>query len=147
MSIIKLNENSFKPIPEGTHVFQIEAVTYKEDFGKLEIKMRTADNKTHTERFSLLRADGTPNDGAYGAFSYFARVAMNDFDLEEIDPDALVGHCIECEVTHDIQPSRNDPSKTVTFVRLGDKHPVEGLPDWAKPAASADFDLDDLLMN
>lgn len=54
MSKITLSEG-FSVVPEGTHVFKITDVKYKEAFGKLEIKMKTAKGQTHTERFSLLR--------------------------------------------------------------------------------------------
>ena len=44
----------FTLIPEGEHVFKIVDVTYKEQFGKLEIKMETKDKLKHTERYNLL---------------------------------------------------------------------------------------------
>ena len=128
MARIGLTEG-FTLIPEGTFVFKITAVAYKEAFGKLEISMQTQDGKKHVERFSLLKADGSPNDGAYNAFSYFAKTALGNFDLTEIDHTDLIGHFIECDVTHDVQPNKNDPSKTITFVRLGDKRPSEGWED------------------
>ena len=48
----------FSLIPEGSHVFQITEVKYKEDFGKMEVTMQTATGQKHTERFSLLDKDG-----------------------------------------------------------------------------------------
>lgn len=68
----------FTLIPEGTHVFKITAVNYKEAFGKLEITMQTQSGAKHIERFSLLKTDGSPNEGALNAFSYFAKTALND---------------------------------------------------------------------
>ena len=70
MGKITLSEG-FTVIPEGTHIFKIIEVNYKEQFGKLEIKMKTAKGQTHIERFSLLKADGSTNEGALNAFSYF----------------------------------------------------------------------------
>ena len=72
MAKIGLTEG-FTLIPEGTHVFQITDVKYKEDFGKLEVYMQTQTGSKHIERFSLLKSDGSPNEGAYNAFSYFAK--------------------------------------------------------------------------
>ena len=63
MAKIGLTEG-FTLIPEGTHVFQITDVKYKEDFGKLEIYMQTQNGSKHIERFSLLKSDGSPNEGA-----------------------------------------------------------------------------------
>ena len=125
MAKIGLSEG-FSLIPEGTHVFKITAVNYKEDFGKMEVVMQTQSGLKHTERFSLLKSDGQPNEGALNAFSYFAKVALNDFTLTEIDHEDLLGCFIECDVEHDTQPSNKDPNKTVTFARLADKRVSDG---------------------
>ena len=125
MAKIGLSEG-FTLIPEGTHVFKITAVKYKEAFGKLEITMQTQSGAKHIERFSLLKTDGSPNEGALNAFSYFAKTALNDFSLTEIDHEDLVGCFIECDVEHDVQPNKNKPDKTVTFARLADKRPSDG---------------------
>ena len=117
MAKIGLTEG-FTLIPEGTHVFQITDVKYKEDFGKLEIYMQTQNGSKHIERFSLLKSDGSPNEGAYNAFSYF--------DLTEIDHTDLIGHFIECDVEHDVQENKKKPGQSITFVRLADKRPSEG---------------------
>lgn len=125
MAKIGLTEG-FSVIPEGTHVFKITDVKYKEDFGKLEVTMQTQSGAKHIERFSLLKSDGTPNEGAYNAFSYFAKTALQNYDLSEIDHTDLIGHFIECDVEHDVQPNKNKPDKTVTFVRLADKRFSDG---------------------
>lgn len=124
MAKIGLTEG-FTPIPEGTHVFQITDVKYKEDFGKLEVYMQTQTGSKHIERFSLLKSDGSPNEGAYNAFSYFAKTALNNFDLTEIDHTDLIGHFIECDVEHDVQENKRKPGQSITFVRLTDKRPSE----------------------
>ena len=163
MAKIALTEG-FSLIPEGTHIFKITEVTYKEEFGKLEVKMKTAKGQTHTERFNLMKKDGTMNEGAYNAFSYFARTALQDYTAQDIDPEELVGFFIECDVEHDIQPSNKNPNKNVTFVRLTDKRPADGYteeevntpapaPKKAATATTAkktevksgDIDLDELL--
>lgn len=130
-------------VPEGTHIFQITEVNYKEGFGKLEVTMETHDGLKHIERFSLLDAKGKPNTGAYNAFSYFARAALNDFELTEIDHEDLIGCFLECDVEHTEQPSTKNPGKTVTYVRLIDKRPSDG---WATaaPAPAAKVGKPDL---
>lgn len=133
MAKIGLSEG-FSLIPEGTHVFKIVAVNYKEDFGKMEVVMQTQSGLKHTERFSLLKSDGQPNEGALNAFSYFAKVALNDFSLTEIDHEDLLGCFIECDVEHDTQPSNKDPNKTVTFARLADKRASDGWDESETPA-------------
>lgn len=135
MSKIALSEG-FSVIPEGTHIFQITEVTYKEEFGKMEVKMKTAKGQTHTERFNLMGKDGSMNQGAINAFSYFAKTALNDFTLSEIDHSDLVGCYIGCTVEHDTMPSNKDPNKTVTFARLADKFPADGFDEAEVPAAA-----------
>ena len=134
MAKIGLTEG-FSLIPKGTHVFQIVKVNYKEDFGKMEITMQTATGQKHVERFSLLNKDGEPNEGGLNAFSYFAKVALNDFSLTEIDHEDLVGHFIRCEVDHEEVESNRTPSKMLKFVRLGDKEAADGFDE--VPAAPA----------
>ena len=151
MGKITLSEG-FTPIPEGTHIFKIVGVDYKEAYGKLEIKMKTAKGQVHIERFSLIKADGSSNEGALNAFSYFARTAMNDYTAQNIDPEELIGYYIECDVEHEKVPSNKDPKKALTFTRLTDKRPAEGYNESEVPVApkasvkkSDELDLDTLL--
>lgn len=126
MAKIGLTEG-FSVIPEGTHVFKIIKVNYKEDFGKMEVIMQMATGQKHTERFSLLDKNGEPNQGGLNAFSYFAKTALNDFSLSEIDEQDLVGHFIRCEVEHEKVESNRTPGKMLTFARLGDKEAADGF--------------------
>ena len=119
--------DGFTLIPKGVHVFQITTVNYKEDFGKMEVTMQLASGQKHTERFSLLNKDGEPNQGGLNAFSYFAKTALNDYTLSEIDHEDLVGHFIRCEVDHEEVESNRTPGKMLNFVRLGDKEPADGF--------------------
>lgn len=119
--------SGFTLIPEGTYVFRIYDVSYDETFGKIQIKLVNAQGLTHTERFSIKDGNGQPNEKALNAFSYFAKTALNDFSLEDVDPEELIDCYIEAEVTHTKQPNRNDPTKTVTFANLGEKSPASGF--------------------
>lgn len=119
--------SGFVLIPEGTYVFRIYDAKYDEEFGKIEVKLVTAQGMTHTERFSIKDNNDELNEKALGAFSYFAKTAMNDFSLEDIDPAELIDHYIEAEVIHTKLPSNKDPNKTVTFTNLGDKSPADGF--------------------
>ena len=117
----------YSVIPEGTYVFRIYEVNYNEEFGKIEVKLVTAKGKTHTERFSIKNKDDSFNDGALNAFSYLAKTAMGDYELEDIDPNELVDHYIEAEVKHSEVPSKNDPNKMVVFANLGNKAQADGF--------------------
>lgn len=117
--------SGFALIPEGTYVFRIYDATYDEEFGKIEIKLVNAAGMTHTERFSIKDKNDELNEKALNAFSYFAKTAMNDYSLEDVDPVELIDHFICAEVVHTKLPSNKDPNKTVTFANLGDKSPAE----------------------
>lgn len=142
MSKITLTEG-FTPIPKGIHVFQITDVIYKEDYGKIEVTMETVNGRKHTERFSIKKSNGELNEGAINAFSFFAKTAMNDTELKEIEPADMVGRYMRCEVDHEYVESKNNPDRTLTFVRLGHKEPADGfdIPD----NTPLPFDLNNIL--
>ena len=119
--------SGFTPIPEGTHVFRIYDAKYDEEFGKIEVKMVNAAGMTHTERFSIKDNDDELNEKALNAFSYFAKTAMNDYGLEDVDPEELIDRYLCGEVVHTKVPSNKDPNKMVTFTKLGDKSPADGF--------------------
>lgn len=119
--------SGFTLIPEGEYIFRIYDATYDKDFGKIEIKLVNAQGMTHTERFSIKDKNDEYNEKALGAFSYFAKTAMNDFSLEDVEPSDLINHYIWAEVVHTKLPSNKDPNKTVTFANLGDKAPADGF--------------------
>ena len=126
----------FQIMPEGEQVLKITSAEYDEDFGKVTFVLTNAKGQTCQERFSLLNQDGNPNEKALGAFSFFAKTAMNDFTMEDVDPAELVGHYIRAEIIHNKVPSTKDPTKMMTFVNLGDKSPADGF-DGAPAAAPA----------
>ena len=117
--------SGFTLIPEGTCVFRIYDASYDEEFGKIEIKLVNAAGMTYTERFSIKDKNDELNEKVLNAFSYFAKTAMNDYSLEDVDPSELIDHFICAEVVHTKLPSNKDPNKTVTFANLGDKSPAE----------------------
>ncbi len=129
MALIPLT-SGFSVLSEGTHILKITAVSYKQDFGKLEISMISEKGEKHTERYNLLSADGSTNEKACNAFSYFAKTAMNDFDRETIDPQELVGKFIEADVIHEKVESRTEPGKMLTFARITEKRVSSG---WSEP--------------
>lgn len=127
--------SGFTLVPEGTHVFRIYNVTYDEEFGKLTVFMVNAQGITHKENFSLKDKNDQPNERAYNAFSYFAKTALNDFTVEDIDHTDIINCYIRAEVIHTKLPSNKDPNKTVTFANLGDESPADGFDTTPVPAA------------
>lgn len=136
----------FQIMPEGEQVLKITAAEYDEDFGKAIFTLANAKGQTCQERYSLLNQDGTTNDKAMNAFSYFAKIAMRNDDLEDIDPVELVGRYIKAEVVHNKVPSNKEPGKMITFVNLGNKSPADGFEGAPAPAPKApSLDLASLL--
>lgn len=126
MAQIKMT-SGFTVCPEGVHIFRIYKVDYDQEFGRLAVYLVNAQGITHVEKFSLINAFGEANEKAYNAFSYFAKTALNDYSLESIDHNDLVGHYIKAEVVHTVTPNRNDPSKNMTFANLTSKWVVDGF--------------------
>ena len=135
----------FQIMPEGVQVLKITKAEYDEDFGKAIFTLTNAKGQTCLERFSLLNQDNTTNDRAMKAFSFFAKTALNDYDIEEVDPEELVGCYIKAEVVHSKVPSNKDPNKTVTFVNLGDKSPASGFEGETPAPKASGLDLNALL--
>ena len=132
MAMIHLSVGGYQPIPEGTHIFRIESVEYDQDFGQIRIELKTKDGKTHRERYNLMRADGTTNDGAMNAFSFFAKTALNNFEVTDIDTSELVGNYIKAEVVHRKVDSTKNPGEKTTVVNLGKVYSADGF-DGAAP--------------
>lgn len=139
----------FQIMPEGEQVLKITKAEHDVDFGKVTFTLANAKGQTCQERFGLLNQDNTPNERALSAFSFFAKTAMNDFDMADVDPEELVGRYIRAEVIHNKVPSTKDPSKMMTFVDLGDKSPADGFDSVTAEAAPkpAGLDLAALLKN
>ena len=119
MATIQMTGSTFTVCPEGRHIFRIYKVEFNPDFGKVMLHMVNAQGHIVKEQFILMRADGSMNEPACNAFSFFARTALNDYSREAIDHTELVNRYIGVEIVHTIQPNKNDPTKTGTFANLG----------------------------
>ena len=148
MAKMKLSESGFSLIPEGVTIFKVVDVddSKYEDYGKLSIKMQTAKGQTHTENFSLIKANGELNEGALKAWSYFARTCLNNYQADEIDTQDIVGCYIQATVKHEkyIRSKGDRAGQEATATRLNDYAPAIGFAG-AKGAQSVeDDDSDDL---
>lgn len=145
MAKIKLSEGGFSLIPEGTTIFKIVDVEYKEDFGKMKVEMQTKTGGKHTEQFTLLTKSGEVNEGALKAFSYFAKTALNNFQLDEIDETDLIGCYIQATVKHEEFESNKEPGKMLKSARLNDYAVAVGFgSEKASESSTDDSDSDDL---
>ena len=149
MAKMKLSESTFSIIPEGITTFKVMEVddSKYEDFGKLVVKLQTADGKTHNEQFTLTKANGELNEGALKAWSYFARTCLNNFSADEIDTQDIVGCYITATVKHEsyIRTKGDKAGQEATSVRLNDYTTAIGFGTGkAESNPVEDDNLDDL---
>ena len=149
MAKIKLSQGGFTLIPEGVTTFKITGVEYKEDFGKMKVELQTKGGQEHNETFSLLTKAGEVNEGALKAFSYFAKTALNNYSLDEIDETDLIGCYITATVKHEEFESNKEPGKMLKSVRLNDYAVAVGFGSGDSnnedTVEDGDDDLDDFL--
>ena len=150
MAKMKLSESAFKIIPEGTTIFKVVEVddSKYEDFGKLSVKLQTAKGETHTENFTIVKANGELNEGALKAWSYFARTCLNNFQADEIDTQDIVGCYIQATVKHEkyIRTKGDHAGEEGTAVRLNDYTPAPGFAKAEiETLAESNDDLDSFL--
>ena len=127
--------NTFSICPKGEQVFRIYKVEYNEEFGKLTVHLVNAQGNIVQNRFSLMNQDGSTNDKACNAFSFFAKNALNDFSVPAVDPMTLVDRYIKLEVIHDVKPSTKKEGETVTFVNVKNPSVANGFD--TEPCAKA----------
>ena len=155
MAKMKLAESTFTLIPEGVTTFKVMEVddSKYEDFGKIAVKLQTAKGETHVERFTLIKANGELNEGALKAWSYFARVCLNNFQADEIDTQDIVGCYITATVKHEkyTRTKGDKAGEEATTVRLNDYATATGFTGASTPTDAKesddeddDIDLDDL---
>ena len=145
MAKLKLSEGGYTLLPEGVTTFKIVEVDYKEDFGKMKVLMVTKTGAKHTETFSLLNKKGEVNEGALKAFSYFAKTALNNYELDEIDDQDLVGCYITATVKHEEFESNKTPGRMLKSERLNDYAAAGGFDSGDTAEDDEDDDLDDFL--
>lgn len=148
MAKIRLT-GGFKPLPEGTYIFKVSKVEYKEDFGKMSVTFETKEGRKLTERYNLLNSDGSVNEGAMNAFSAMAEAVLDVSTGTEIDEQDLLGKFIKSNVVH------TEDAKGNTYAHLGyEKEHAESFDDDEEddsdtedeaPAEKKNFDLGDIL--
>lgn len=161
MAKVKLAEGGFSLIPEGVTVFKVTKVddSKYEKFGKLVVTLQTKEGKTHNETFTLMKnvkGKMEINEGALRAWSYFARVCLNNFSADEIDTQDIVGCYIQATVKHETytRTKGERAGEEATSARLNDYDTASGFPGSSTAKAQSepveddedeDIDLDDFL--
>lgn len=149
MAKIKLSEGGFSIIPEGVTTFKVVGVddSKYEDFGKLSVELQNSKGQKHFENFTLTKGNGELNEGALKAWSYFAKTCLNNFQLDEIDTQDIVGCYIKATVKHEkyTRTKGEKAGQEGTAVRLNDYTTAIGFDNQeVKTQDVANDDMDDL---
>lgn len=149
MAKIKLSEGGFNIIPEGVTTFKVVGVddSKYEDFGKLSVELQTSKGQKHFENFALTKGNGELNEGALKAWSYFAKTCLNNFQLDEIDTQDIVGCYIQATVKHEkyTRTKGEKAGQEGTAVRLNDYTTAIGFDNQVAKEVVEDLeDEDDL---
>ena len=147
MAKIKLSESGFSIIPEGVTTFKVTNVddSKYEDFGKLSVELQTNKGQKHFENFALTKGNGELNEGALKAWSYFAKTCLNNFQLDEIDTQDIVGCYIKATVKHEkyTRTKGEKAGQEATAVRLNDYATAVGFDNQVANEVVEDLEDDD----
>lgn len=147
MAKIKLSEGGFNIIPEGVTTFKVVGVddSKYEDFGKLSVELQTSKGQKHFENFALTKGNGELNEGALKAWSYFAKTCLNNFQLDEIDTQDIVGCYIQATVKHEkyTRTKGEKAGQEGTAVRLNDYTTAIGFDNQVAKEVVEDLENDD----
>lgn len=147
MAKIKLSESGFSIIPEGVTTFKVVGVddSKYEDFGKLSVELQNSKGQKHFENFALTKGNGELNEGALKAWSYFAKTCLNNFQLDEIDTQDIVGCYIKATVKHEkyTRTKGDKAGQEATAVRLNDYTTAIGFDNQVAKEVVDDLENDD----
>ncbi|MBP3883997.1 MAG: hypothetical protein J6D54_03540 [Olsenella sp.] len=100
MARIALSEG-FRNLEEGEDVIlTITSSTYDTKTATAKIRFEDGDGRSGVEtfRFGKAKRKGAAQMGALNAYSTIAKTALRNWEVEDIDPDELVGRHVLCDV-------------------------------------------------
>lgn len=133
-------------LPEGHHVFKVDSIDASkyEDFGKLTINLITQDGHTHQERFTMIKQDGTLNEGAQKAWSFWVGTILDRWGVGETDTDELVGKYLAADVEHVESDTINEKTgKPYVNARLNNMTSATGFDGATTSDTDASDSVDD----
>lgn len=84
--------------PGKNVLLRITKAKYDTEYGKVEIVLENENGEIVNNNYNLIDNDGSTNEGALKAFSYFARVAVGDWGRDDIEDEDLVGCFVRCDI-------------------------------------------------
>ena len=121
MALIPMT-NTFSICPKGEQVFRIYKVEYNEEFGKLIVHLVNAQGNIVQNRFSLINQDGSPNEKACNAFSFFAGAPKQFIQYLEEDNRPQVQLDVDYENGMGVSVGRIREDKVYDFKFVGLSH-------------------------
>lgn len=97
---IKLSQSNGMFIKEAGKkvLLQITKANYDQEFGKVELEFKNERGEIINENYNLMANDGSINEPALKAFSYFTRVAMGDWGIQEVEEEELIGQWLRADI-------------------------------------------------
>lgn len=71
---------------------------YDQEYGKVEMTLENENGEIVSNNFGLIDNDGSINEGALKAFSYFSRVAVGDWGRDDIEDEELIGCFVRADI-------------------------------------------------
>lgn len=95
---VKLSEG-FKEVQIGDdQIFAIVEVKYDEKFGRAEVVMQDKRGALITQRFKFKGVKKKAAETALNIFSALAKSALDDWELEEVEPEDIQGLFVKADV-------------------------------------------------
>ena len=120
MAKIKLVETGAGFIDKAAknELLKITSCEYNPDFGKVTMTLADQSGKVMNNNFNLLNADGSNNEGALKAFSYFAKVALGDWDRDDVEDTDLINCYIRGDISLNEGKEKSKTGETMWFANL-----------------------------
>ena len=124
-------------------LLQITHAKYNQDFGKVEMTLTNEKGETMNNNFGLMNNDGSINEKALKAFSYFARVAVGDWDRDDIEDEELLGCYIRGDIKLTEGKEKNKSGEIMVFANLDKVYSTTDTFNKSKVKASSADESDD----
>lgn len=119
-------------------LLKITKAAYDQDFGRVEITLENAKGESINNNYGLLSADGSTNDGALKAFSYFARVAVGDWGRDDIEDEEMVGRFIRADIVMVEGKKESKDGRKLSFANISKTYMTQD--SFSKTSTSNDED-------
>ena len=126
MARIKLTESTggaYINKAEKNALLQITSCEYDPEFGKISMILSNERGETMQNNFRFMNNDGSQNEPALKAFSYFSRVAMGDWTIDGVDDQDLIGKYIRADIS--LREGKSKDGEIIKFANLDKVYQTE----------------------